>query len=63
MKMKKSVDEMIRSKTPDEWRKLILDGMKELGLWFRNKEEGEGYTSLFSEEGDVMEQFEKRKQE
>ena len=46
--MKKTVDEMIRSKTPEEWRKLIMKEMDELGLWFEEKEEGEDYNSLFS---------------
>ena len=33
----KTVEEMIRSKTPEEWRKIIDEEMKRLGLKFVKK--------------------------
>ena len=44
----KTVEEMIRSKTPEEWRKIIDEEMKRLGLKFVKKE-GDVDWHLFPE--------------
>lgn len=45
----KTVEEMIRSKTPEEWQKIIDEEMKRLGLKFVKKE-GDVEWHLFPED-------------
>lgn len=46
----KTVEEMIRSKTPEEWRKIIDEEMKRLGLKFVKKGEGADCGHLLPED-------------
>ena len=45
---KKSIEEMVRQFSPEEWRQRIENGMKELGLVFSDTVE-ETYMPLFPE--------------
>lgn len=48
---RKSIEEMVKQFTPEEWRKKIEEGMKELGLYFGNTQEE--YRHLSFEEYDT----------
>ena len=47
---RKSVDELIAERTPEEWKDLIEEEMGEVGLYFGEKEEDYSKMKLFPED-------------